>query len=121
MSAVLDHAQHSGRIRSNPARGLGLPRPGRRDYVYLTHRLVLDLAAETGPGQLLVLVLAYTGLRWGEATALRVCDINLDRRRIDVHRAFSDVGGQLVLGSPSRTSPVVSRCRRSSPLRPQRR
>ena len=59
---------------------------------------------------LLVLVLAYTGLRWGEATALRVCDIDLDRRRIDVHRAFSDVGGQLVLGTPkshqSRSVPV---------------
>jgi len=100
MSAVLDHAQHSGRTRSNPARGLGLPRPGRRDYVYLTHRQVHDLAAEAGPGPLLVLALAYTGLRWGEATALRFCDIDLDRRRIDVRRAFSDVGGQVVLGTP---------------------
>jgi len=27
MSAALDHAVRSGRIRSNPARGLGLPRP----------------------------------------------------------------------------------------------
>ena len=59
---------------------------------------------------LLVLVLAYTGLRWGEATALRVCDIDLDRRRIDVRRAFSDVGGRIVLGTPkshqSRTVPI---------------
>jgi integrase len=57
-----------------------------------------------------VLVLAYTGLRWGEATALRVCDIDLTRRRIDVRRAFSDVGGRVVLGTPkshqSRTVPV---------------
>ena len=57
---------------------------------------------------LLVLVLAYTGLHWGEATALRVCDIDLDRRRIDVHRAFSDVGGQLVLGTPQ-IAPVQQR------------
>ncbi len=110
ISAALDHAVRAGRIRSNPARGLGLPRPGRRDYVCLTHRQVLDLAAKAGPWRLLVLVLAYTGLRWGEATALRVCDIDLDRRRIDVHRAFSDVGGQVVLGTPkshqSRTVPV---------------
>jgi hypothetical protein len=27
VSAALDHAVRSGRIRSNPARGLGLPRP----------------------------------------------------------------------------------------------
>ena len=53
---------------------------------------------------------AYTGLRWGEATALRVCDIDLGRRRIDVRRAFTDVGGRIVLGTPkshqSRTVPV---------------
>jgi integrase len=95
---------------ANPARGLGLPRPKRRDYVYLTHGQVLALAAEAGRGHLLVLLLAYTGLRWGEATALRVCDIDFDRRRVDVRRAFSDVGGRIVLGTPkshqSRTVPL---------------
>jgi Phage integrase family len=70
----------SSRIRSNPARGLGLPRPKRRDYVYLTHGQVLALAADAGRDRLLILLLAYTGLRWGEATALRVCDIDLDRQ-----------------------------------------
>ena len=110
VSAALDHAVRSGRLRSNPARGLGLPRPSRRDYVFLTHRQVLDLAAAAGPWRLLILVLGYTGLRWGEATALRVCDIDFDRRRIDVRRAFSDVGGRVVLGTPkshqSRSVPV---------------
>jgi len=110
MSAALDHAVRSGRIRINPARGLGLPRPQRRDYVYLTHGQVHALAAETGPWRLLILLLAYTGLRWGEATALRVCDIDFARRRIDIRRAFSDVGGRIVLGTPkshqSRTVPV---------------
>src|SRR6266851_5911439 len=63
MSAALDHAVRSGRIRTNPAHGLGLPRPQRRDYVFLTHRQVLGLAAAAGPWRLLVLVLGYTGLR----------------------------------------------------------
>ena len=110
MSAALDHAVRSGRIRSNPARGLALPRPQRRDYVYLTHGQVLTLASEAGRWRLFILVLAYTGLRWGEATALRVCDIDFDRRRIDVRRAFSDVGGRVILGTPkshlSRTVPI---------------
>jgi integrase len=110
MSAALDHAVRSGRIRSNPARGLGLPRPKRRDYVYLTHGQVLALAPEAGHWRLLILLMAYTGLRWGEATALRVCDIDFDRRRVDVRRAFSDVGGRIVWGTPkshqSRTVPV---------------
>jgi integrase len=71
---------------------------------------VLAFASEAGRWRLLILVLAYTGLRWGEATALRVCDIDFDRRRIDVRRAFSDVGGRIALGTPkshqSRTVPV---------------
>ncbi len=74
------------------------------------HGQVLTLAAEAGSWRLLILILGYTGLRWGEATALRVCDIDLDRRRIDVRRAFSDVGGRVILGTPkshqSRTVPV---------------
>jgi integrase len=110
MSAALDHAVRSGRIRSNPARGLGLPRTRRRDYVFLTHEQLRDLASEAGPWRVLVLLLGYTGLRWGEATALRVCDIDLARRRIDVRRAFSDVGGHVILGTPkshqSRTVPI---------------
>src|SRR6202042_3809228 len=105
-----DHAARSGRIRSNPAHGLGLPRPKRRDYVYLPHAQVLTLAAEAGRWRLLILLLAYTGLRWGEATALRVCDIDFARRRIDVHRAHSDVGGRIDVGTPkshqSRTVPL---------------
>ena len=52
----------------------------------------------------------HTDLRWGEATALRVRDADLGRRRIDVRRAFSDVGGHIVLGTPkshqSRTVPM---------------
>lgn len=100
----------SGRIRSNPAHGLGLPRTRRRDYVFLTHDQLQDLASKAGPWHVFVLLLGYTALRWGEATALRVCDIDLARRGIDVRRAFSDVGGQVVLGTPkshqSRTVPV---------------
>ncbi len=110
VSAALDHAVRSGRIRTNPARGLGLPKIRQRDYVFLTHGQLRDLAAEAELWRVFVLLLGYTGLRWGEATALRVCDIDLDRRRIDVRRAFSDVGGRVILGTPkshhSRTVPI---------------
>jgi integrase len=110
LSAALDHAVRSGRLRANPARGLGLPRVQRRDYIFLTHDQLHDLAAATGPWRVLVLLLGYSGLRWGEATALRVRDVDLGRRRIDVRRAFSDVGGHIVLGTPkshqSRTVPI---------------
>jgi integrase len=76
--------------------------------VFLTHEQLARLANAAGDSRLLVLVLGYTGLRWGEATALRVCDIGLSRRRIDVSRAYFDVWGTLVLGTPkSHNSRVV--------------
>ena len=51
---------------------------------------------------MLVLLRGYTGLRWGEATALRVCDIDLGRRRIDVRRALRML--QEIMGHASITT-----------------
>ena len=34
-----------------------------------------------------VRLLAYTGLRWGEMAALRVCDFDMVRRRVNVSRS----------------------------------
>lgn len=63
MSAILEHAVRTGRIRSNPAHGLALPRPRKRDHVFLTHEQLTRLASEAGPARLLLLALGYTGLR----------------------------------------------------------
>ena len=92
ISAALDHAVRSGRIRSNPARGLGLPRAKRRDYVFLTHGQVLALAAEAGPWRLLILLLGLhrtalgrsnrpPGLRHRLRPPPRRCPARLLRRR----------------------------------------
>jgi integrase len=79
--------------RGNPALrpGPALPRPHKREYVFLTHAQLAALANASGRWRRLILVLGYTGLRRGEATALRACDVDLNRRRIDVRRAFTDV------------------------------
>jgi hypothetical protein len=45
MSATLDHAVRSGRIRTNPARGPGLPRPCSCSWPSWRLRLYLWLAA----------------------------------------------------------------------------
>jgi integrase len=37
--------------------------------------------------------LAYTGLRWGEMAALRVCDFDMLRRRVNVSRSVTESGG----------------------------
>jgi integrase len=49
-----------------------------------------------------VLVLAYCGLRYGEATALRRGDVDFGRARIAVHAAVERVNGQYRLG-PTKT------------------
>jgi integrase len=46
------------------------------------------------------LSLAYSGLRWGEAAALRPADVDLQERVVHVRRAVADVRGALVWGSP---------------------
>ena len=43
--------------------------------------------------------LGVGGLRWGEAIALRVCDVDFLRRRIALHRNVVRVRGQFVVGS----------------------
>jgi integrase len=77
---------------------------------FLTHDQVEQLAAAAGPYGTLIRTLAYTGLRWGEATALRARHVDLVRRRLDIRRAFSDVRGRLVEGTPknhqARTVPI---------------
>jgi integrase len=111
LSSVLDHAVKARRLRINPARGIALPATPHRDYVILSHDQVARFAACAGPGGLVITFLAYTGLRWGEMTALRVSDVDLSRKRVDIRRAFSDVGGRLVLGTPK-----SSRSHRTVPL-----
>ena len=61
---------------------------------------VWQLAAEAGSKGVIVLLLAYTGLRWGELAGLHVADVAMLRRRISVHRNAVNVGGQIVVGTP---------------------
>jgi len=110
-SAVCQHAIRTGRLLANPVAGLKLPKlVPSKDRRFLSHEEVARLAAAAGPYGTLIRTLAYTGLRWGEAIALRVRDVDLERRRLDVRRAFADVDGVLVEGLPkshqARTVPL---------------
>lgn len=100
LAAVLDDAVRDRRLLSNPARGVELPRKLRRSHVYLDHRQVDALARAAGPQATLVRLLAYTGLRWGEATGLRVRDVNMLRRRLTVENNAVEVGSRITEGSP---------------------
>ncbi len=98
------------RLATNPAEGVNLPRPTRPEYRYLTHRQVAKLAEACGSHGLVVLFLAYTGLRWGEMAALRVRQVDLNRRRVQVVQSVTEVNGRLVWGTPKNHE------RRSVPL-----
>lgn len=100
LSLALAYAVLDGRLSRNPAEGVPLPRAKPRTRRYLDHAEVARLADECGPYGVLILVLAYTGLRWGEVSALLVGDIDLMRRRINVSRAMAEVRGKAVLGTP---------------------
>lgn len=98
--SILDDAVTQKRIPANPARGVKIPKRTPVDHVYLTHDQVARLAAECSKGSEIVMLLAYSGLRWGEMAALRPRDVNLRRRRIHVVRSASKVNSRTVIGTP---------------------
>lgn len=100
LAQILDHAVSDKAIKTNPARGVKLPRKTSKVKVYLTAEQLGTLAkACTRHGEL-VWLLGTVGLRWGEVAALRVKDVNILRRRITVERNAVTVGTEVVIGTP---------------------
>jgi integrase len=99
-SSMLDAAVRDRRIATNPAAGTKLPRLPSKARRYLDHNQLADLAHECGPHETLVLLLGYSGLRWGEAAALRVKHIDTMRGRLDITEAMTEVNGRIVFGTP---------------------
>lgn len=100
LAAILDVAVRDRRILSNPARGVNLPRKVGKARLYLSHEQTQLLSSRSGPRGALVDFLAYTGLRWGEVTELRIGDVDIVRRRVNVQRNAVTVGGELIIGTP---------------------
>jgi integrase len=99
LARILDDAVRDRLLVSNPARGVKLPKRAPRQNVYLAGDQLHRLADESGRYRSLVLLLGVGGLRWGEAAALRVCDIDFLRRRIHLHRNAVTIGKTTHVGS----------------------
>ena len=106
LSAGLQLAVDDGRLPANPASRLKLPKQIKKRKKFLTHEQVAALAeaidakpAGEGFG-LLILVLAYTGLRWGELSGLRVRDLDFSRGRLEVHSTLIEVNGVIHESTP---------------------
>ena len=98
LSMILSYAVKAGRLNKNVADRIDLPRLRSKEKRFLSHKAVGRLVDAVEPHyQIVVLFLAYTGLRFGEMSALRVHNLDLLRRRAIVCEAFSDVRGTLVL------------------------
>ena len=107
LSGMLGAAVQAGYLAKTPCIGVKLPRIPQRDATLLTAGQVDELAAAatataTGPGSLMVYLLAYGGLRWGELAALRRRRCDVLHSRIEIAEAASDVNGKLIYG-PTKT------------------
>ena len=103
LSAVLKTAVEAGFLSRSPCIGADLPRIRPREMRFLTAEQVNHLAQSTAdPYGTLIYLMAYGGLRWGEAVALRRSRCELLRSRIRVTESVSEVGGKLHFG-PTKT------------------
>ena len=110
---VLNDAVKGKRLAANPCKAIdNLPRKTGKRRVYLSADDVARLADKSGEHRALVLVLAYCGLRWGEAIGLRVRDVQFLRRRISVSENAVQLGARHVVGATKggedRSVPVPS-------------
>ena len=110
---ILNDAVKSKRLASNPAVCLeDLPKKTSRGHIYLTADDVHRLAAEAGDHGTLIYLLAFTGLRWGEAIALRVKHVQFLRRRLLIEDNAVQLGVDHAEGMPkgkeTREVPVPS-------------
>ncbi|MDH6238195.1 site-specific integrase [Cryobacterium sp. CG_9.6] len=99
LAVILDGAVKDNRITTNPARELKLPRKTTGRRAYLSHQQVERLALESKYPDF-VRFLAYTGLRWGEATGLKVAHVDRARRRLRIEENAVSVNGHVVVGTP---------------------
>jgi integrase len=111
LAGIFDTAVRDRSLASNPARDIALPRKKKNRKAYLTHAQV-ELLALSSRDPTLVRFLAYTGLRWGEATGLRVRNVDLLRRRARIEDNAVLVSNKVIVGTPK------SHKQRSIPIPP---
>lgn len=113
LRAGLDGAVRDGLLAKNPAAAVQRPGVARQEVTHLEPGDVAAiLAAASGSRYHLALVLiATTGLRRGEALAVRWRDVDLDAEVLRVTGTLSRVDKELI-----RTEPKTTRSRREVPL-----
>jgi len=109
LAQCLQMAVVDGLLLRNPADGVNTPPVRGRPQRFLD---VDDVAAPAATaearqhtGGLVVEVLAYVGLRWGELVALRRSRVDVLRRRIEVAESATEIGARLSWSTPKSHEP----------------
>jgi integrase len=105
VGAVLKYAQKTGKIVKNVAlefkRGQDIPQQHERERRYLSMPELLRLAEASGRFQTLTLVLGMTGIRFGEAAALRRKHVG--DRELTIRASATHVTGQGIVESTTKS------------------
>ena len=89
LAAMFQHALDRGLIQKSPCAHTRMPNTERREMTFLSpNEFVSLLEYIPEKHKPLILVLAGTGMRWGEVTALRHSDFDLDAGTVRVSRAW---------------------------------
>jgi integrase len=102
LSGVFRLAVRDGLLAADPTAGVTARTPVRRRGRSLTAVQVQALAEACGPDGVVVRVLAFTGIRWGELAGLRVRDLDVARGRLTVARSVSEHGGRLTVSAKTK-------------------
>ena len=97
---ILDVAMRDQQLAVNPAAGVKLPRDSKEhSAVFLSPKQLRALAEACSGYSELVWLLGVCGLRWSEATALQVRDLDFERHRVSVSKAHKNVAGKMTVGA----------------------
>ena len=77
VGAVLRFAVKAKHLAANPAEDIELPRLPEGEQRYLTHEQLHRVAVACGRYRTMIFVPGYCGLRFGEAAALKVADVDI--------------------------------------------
>jgi integrase len=111
----LDGAVRDGLLARNPATPVQRPGVARKEAAHLDPQRVTQLlaAAESSRYHTALVLIATTGLRRGEALALRWSDVDLDAGVLRVRETVQRIDGKLSTGEVK-----TDRSRRTIPLSP---
>ena len=100
LNSMMKLAVEASYLLVNPVTGVTTPRQDDHEMLFLSAEEVERLAASIQPPYAtLVYLLAYGGLRWGEAVAVRRKRCHLLRSRLEVAESLAEARGRLYFGT----------------------